>query len=486
MTNDLQKYQQRKKLADSLLIGGIVLVVAGFVLVFTLEEPFILGWLVLMAGFGMALLGEILFKVFQYDFKNRFLKQYINEGFDRVRYMPVRDRTSNKLRYVLLDLLKRKARYMPHGLRADEVEKTGFVPPADGGFFSSDYLEGTIGTVGFAASDVKTEKKIRHENNNKTTYQTLFHGRVFRFDFNKPLDGDVFVLERYTPYGKYGRKELEKVQMESIAFNKTFNVHTSKPQTAFYVLTPHFMERLEAIEKNHPGNIGFSFIGRALYFAIHTGRDTFAFRHFKKLDAQFLKSIHDDVNLLGELIDDLRLNDRIFLPEAPAKSSDAKTTLSDADIWQEHADNEPIPTDETWAQDLHPAEVARATLAAMKQRETETAKGKTVMVLEHTERSQAMYDTYVKSCDMADAKQFERLFTGLLKMEQTKIRAQHNFETMSGKKLGCLTVIGFIVFIILMFMFSDNCNVTVNGLIALSVPSIKETVAKALKHTLSK
>lgn len=445
MTKDLQLHQKRKQWADRLMLLGWTAVLIGFILLFALPEAhFTIGVSLLMSGFLLVVIGETLFKIFQYAFKQHYLSTVLNEIFETVRYTPVRGRSSTKLRYVLLDFLKRGTRHVSHGLREEEVRKTWFVPLGEGGFFSGDYFEGKFGEVNVSGSDVKTMRRRHNQKNNKTSYETLFHGRVFRFDFNKLLDGAVFVLERYEPTSPV---KLERVTMESMAFNKTFNVFATKPQTAFYVLTPHFMERLQTIEKNHPGKIGFSFQGSTLYFAIHTGKDTFGFRHFKKLDADLIETMQQDVMLLHDLVEDLQLNTRIFLPVTDEPTGE-ETSLG---------------IHPNWSRDMAPDEAARSIIDAMAPVESLTPKGKKTVSLEHTDQSNAMLKQYTESLELSEEEQFEGFFKVYLKLAQLKARSAHGFDSMSASKFGCLTVIVIIIIIVFAFIFLDNFNCSVNA-----------------------
>ncbi len=116
------------------------------------------------------------------------------------------------------------------------------------------------------------------------------------------------VLENYDPQEK---GVYDEVELESVRFNKTFDTYATDRQTAFYILTPHFMEALMRIERLHPGNIAFAFKKGRLYLAIHNGRDTFPMKPIRKGEPDALTLFKLDTARIYSLVDDLKLNKNI-------------------------------------------------------------------------------------------------------------------------------------------------------------------------------
>ena len=71
--------------------------------------------------------------------------------------------------------------------------------------------------------------------------------------------------------------------MESIDFNSELKAYTDIDHDAFYILTPHFMEKLLFLDKKYNDKINFSFINNKLYISIDTRRDTFDIKLFNML-----------------------------------------------------------------------------------------------------------------------------------------------------------------------------------------------------------
>ena len=78
------------------------------------------------------------------------------------------------------------------------------------------------------------------------------------------------------------------------------------------MLTPHLMEALMDFEKNNKGNISFSFIDDKLYIGINNMRDTFELQMFKPIDENLLNEFKRDLNVVKDVVHELRLNNNIF------------------------------------------------------------------------------------------------------------------------------------------------------------------------------
>jgi len=291
MELQLNEYQLRKSKSERLGLMSLPLLVLGAVLAFSGTEGqqigFYVGLFLLAFGIILMIVSLVRFNTVISDFKKTFLKDYFSKIIKDGDYRPKK------------------------GLDPLNVYECGFLKRADR-FKSWDYLSGEIDGISFLSSDVHLQKRQVYTDSKgrrQTKYVTFFKGRLFRFDFNKNIDHDVQVLERYSPSDG---KRYRKVKLESIDFNKKFKTYSTDTQTAFYVLTPHFMEALMKIENNHPGNLGFSFKGDHMFFAIYNNKSTFPIRPFVKIDEKLIDTFKADVELVYELVDDLKLNKNIF------------------------------------------------------------------------------------------------------------------------------------------------------------------------------
>jgi hypothetical protein len=80
-------------------------------------------------------------------------------------------------------------------------------------------------------------------------------GRMVAFDLKRNLGAQLLVTETK----KKPLFSARKMEMESIEFNKAFDVYSDSDRFAFYVLTPQFQEKLIALSKKYPKNFNVSF-----------------------------------------------------------------------------------------------------------------------------------------------------------------------------------------------------------------------------------
>ena len=287
MKTNLDVYiANKKKHETKVLIGGIIIVIGALGLLVPDGNgmPVLIAGLVIggiIAGIGLGKFSKL-----SKQFKTEVLTGLVDTFVDNGYFDPNR------------------------GLDPVQVYSTEFLKRADR-FHTEDYLSGSMEGVSFVSSDVKLEEKhVRQtKNGTETYYETYFLGRVFIFDFNKSFDGYLQVLENNRPTVNRG---YQKVKLESVAFNKKFKTYSSNEHSAFYVLTPHFMEALMRFEQKNKGKIYFSFLNNKLFIGINNFKDTFELRLFGKLDERVFDEFKNDLLVIKEVIMELKLNNNIF------------------------------------------------------------------------------------------------------------------------------------------------------------------------------
>ncbi len=418
MQLDIDKHKQRLRKARSRFWIGIILIIVGF-FVFPYTLPLILIGLFLLRK-GVKDRETVVISL-----KEEILKDTLNEYIEEGYYTPKRKlpkqgkQARNPVFRLIVWILKiplhalklfwvfrfqggpfglykhYKVKTMSriNGLTPKEVLNSDFIP-IDKAFQSKDFIRGKMSGVHFKASDVRcmrvtTETSGRRYDGKKskrTVIKSSFHGRLFIFDFNKPLDGRVLALERFQPLNG---KIYQDVETESIAFNEKFSTYATDPHLAFYVLTPHKMESLMELEKMHPGQIGFAFIKNRLYVALNTGKDTFPIgKNFQNIDETFTQALEKDLDRLRTLIERLKLDNDMFKQEE---------SITDEDYFQE--------ADELVKDD---AEMAAKIAAEMEIQLPATRKERPRLF--HTGHSRALYDAHVGNLDKEGWEKFDGLF----------------------------------------------------------------------------
>ncbi len=276
----MDSLNKKKHIGEAVVILGVFLFLIVFFLVGGDAAPY--GFL----GFAVSIGGAAYYAHIIKQFKKKFLKKHLEEKIDDCSYRP------------------------SYGLTTGEVMECGFLKYPDR-TKSEDYLSGRVEDVKFISSDVKLqEKKVYYQDGKrKTRWETYFNGRVFEFDFNKTFKGHLQVLERFRPTTN---DKFEKVEMESVDFNKTFNTYATDNLTAYYILTPHLMESIMKIEKNHPGQLGLSFRKTKLNVAIKTHRTSFRVMPFQSLNKKLIESFDEDLDIIFDIVKELKLNRKVF------------------------------------------------------------------------------------------------------------------------------------------------------------------------------
>lgn len=192
------------------------------------------------------------------------------------------------------------------GVSRHQVSLSELLPRTDR-FSSNDLIEAKYDDVNFRMSDVLLQE-VRQSGKERRVV-TVFQGPFMQIDFNKDFNGKLIVQEdgRINIFSQY-----KKVKMESIEFNKKFNTYSTHDHTAFYILTPHLMERLLRIESERRGDFFFSFINGTLYIALDNRRDNFSINMFGRIDESISQKFERELRLVKDIIDEMKLNDKIF------------------------------------------------------------------------------------------------------------------------------------------------------------------------------
>ena len=160
-----------------------------------------------------------------------------------------------------------------HGFTTQAVSEFGLVKLGNR-FYTEDYLSASYKGIHFVQADVKIQYHTSSGKSSHTT--TYFSGRMFVFD--NPLKR-VFSVQVFSDNFRYragnpGGFKMHKVELESVAFNKAFDVGAVQEIDAFYMLTPHMIENLTRI-RNQYGNLGVHFAGDKIFVGINCGMKAF-------------------------------------------------------------------------------------------------------------------------------------------------------------------------------------------------------------------
>lgn len=232
-------------------------------------------------GIGGALITGVVFgaqapflrKEYRDLYKNTFVKSMLNSMLDDVEY--------------------------DWHMGFTETEVMGFgIIKIGNRFKSEDYIHASYKGVNFRQADVIIKHETGSGKNQRV--QTYFSGRMFEFDFSSKSVANVKVFSKQ--YNSHLNLEDFKLETENVAFNKNFKVYSTNAHDAFYILTPHMMEKLMAITKRY-ANVAFRFAPGKLYVGIVTD-DSFDNKVGKKLSyPEEQDKIKKDVQVIIDIVE---------------------------------------------------------------------------------------------------------------------------------------------------------------------------------------
>lgn len=210
--------------------------------------------------------------------------------------------------------------YYPNkGFSKDFIREVGMIDTGDS-YTSNDYISGKYKNITFQQSDIHIQEKHEEEDRDgkkETVWETTFMGRVMIFDFNKRFKANIQVASYYFGANSLPwSKRFARVKMEDVEFNNTFSVYAESEHDAFYILTPHFMEKLKDITKKLKCGVMFCFVDNKLHVAVDNRQDSFEYNVFKPINEQQIEeSITKDIRLITNFVDELNLDNDLFRRE---------------------------------------------------------------------------------------------------------------------------------------------------------------------------
>lgn len=232
---------------------------------------------------------------FNQEFKNIFVLNALKKNFENINYDE------------------------GQGFDEDFVENMNMLDTGDA-FHSNDYIEGKYKNINFSQSDIHILEKHEEKDmdgDKKEVWKTIFLGRLMIFDFNKTFKANLQVISSYFYPRALTRKiKLNKVTLEDPEFNDEFTVLAENEHEAFYILTPHFMERIKELTNKLNCPIMFYFSNNKLNIAINNNDDSFEWDVLKPINEKIIEeNITKDIKLITDFVDELNLDNDLFKKE---------------------------------------------------------------------------------------------------------------------------------------------------------------------------
>lgn len=180
-------------------------------------------------------------------------------------------------------------------------------------YSGSDLLRGKYRGLNILYSDIHLEREeidTDSEGSTTTHYVTVFRGQWMICDFHKQLPATLHLKAK-------GRSQLFKpksdIETENATFNKRYQIKTRDGHTAFYVLTPHFMEYIMQAGEIANAPTSFCFSGSQVHIAIDSRHDSLELKRVK-LDSvdKIRNKFRNELKYVTNILDLLLLNENIY------------------------------------------------------------------------------------------------------------------------------------------------------------------------------
>lgn len=267
------------------------------------------------SGFGIGLPGPLVIISVVIIAIQQWQKNRIKEKLDIAKvefYNDYRRRIANPL----LDTCFPGYKYYPsQGIAKEELKKLNVFKLGNfDEIITEDYVEGTYKNIHYHQSDLI----IKARNSPGQSAILLFRGRAGIYDYRKSgFDGELIITSK--KYGSHINKSgLNKTEMESMEFNKIFDVYADTYHTAYFILTPHFMEHI--MDLNAHGDLYIRFVEDKICILRNHVTGMFEPDLTKPLDIQFeIGRSHYELKEIECFIDVLNIEGK---PEEPTDTGE--------------------------------------------------------------------------------------------------------------------------------------------------------------------
>lgn len=174
---------------------------------------------------------------------------------------------------------------------------------------AGDYIKGNYKGINVELSEICIQYETTDSDGNTDT-TTYFNGVWFIFDFNKNFKDNLLVHSKY--YG-YAKSFGEKIETENVEFNKLFRIRSNNELEAFYILTPHNMEKIKQLKEKLKSRIIMYFENSKLHIGLDGYRNLFEPKVNEEINIdKFKDTILKDLNIVFDLVETLNLDNNLF------------------------------------------------------------------------------------------------------------------------------------------------------------------------------
>lgn len=211
----------------------------------------------------------------------------------------------------VLERLFEVKEYCPEKGFSEEFVRDTYLTPMGNRFSSDDFISGSYQGNDFIHSDVHIEE--HHSDGKNSTTITLFKGSWTVFTFPKKISSYLMIREReFLSNGKPGglfskAPKTQKVSFEDIEFNERFDVYAQDEHDAFYVCTPHFIERIKQLEATFEGRMTIGIIDSKLHVLFNNQKNAMEPSVLRKITEDDFVLIENEMQCIIDIMELLNL-----------------------------------------------------------------------------------------------------------------------------------------------------------------------------------
>ncbi len=175
-----------------------------------------------------------------------------------------------------------------------------------------DYVKGIYRGSNIEFSDIT----LTGVSKGKSNSSIVFKGMWIVYDLDKEVPAKLLVRENIfdSKSGKY-RQVKNDIATDNTFFNERYEVQTADPHTAFYILTPHFMERINNLNNRIGGRLYLNFQRKKVFIALNSNHNMFEI-DYNSPNGQNIAHMRDkfrwEIRCIIDIIDELRQNKALF------------------------------------------------------------------------------------------------------------------------------------------------------------------------------
>ena len=290
----LRGFNKLRKAGKYMIIGGIVSFVIGVILLMLAEE-LVWWWMedivfvfFMFGGIAAAVLGLAI----------RSLIGHVAKKV-AVNYTPE----------ALREVLDRLDSYR-HGAGINDsyiCSSSAGLPFYDEISGKKDYVKGVLRGIPVEFSEfslIKEEEERDEDGEIKVTRTKVFSGTLVVLKHGLELRQDITITQ-------ISKNLFGGIKTESEKFNKRFSIKCGDGHDVFYLLTPHYMEKLNGLSDSYGKIFCITFLTGGDLILILSGRNYFEADGVSSV-SELVQKIRNEMNELGDIID------RLLIPEKDA------------------------------------------------------------------------------------------------------------------------------------------------------------------------